>query len=302
MVSRPLFHQLNGQSRSSTVRDQVQMALAIADPTLLKSMLTHCMPAIADPCRIGTVSSEVGVPIQDQLAADGILHYESIQCVLATQPQVDTSTNSGWTRSSKEVARLTQHESEMQTLGQNLSLATAIALLTNSGFNTEQVKELLRLPHYAWYKSWWCAIDANGEFTQSFLRCLRTFHFPNGTLTLQYKDFFEQEKPQCFTSIAQKALVVLRCDAQGFAETLQQINRQRTALNIQPTILIAQTLTELEAQAFIRQGISLYLAKELILPMQAACDECAWSDCPMNGTPNSPVALCHRFTLEGDFV
>jgi bacterioferritin-associated ferredoxin len=304
MPNNPLFYPVNQVSRTFTVRDQIQMALAIADETLLKSLLVNCIPAIAKLHQIGRVASQVGVPTENQQAADGILQVEVIRCVLADPPPKleAVASNGGWNRESKELARLTQHESELQTLVQNLPLAPAISLLANAGFQPEPIQEILRLPNYAWHKSWWYTLDAEGQFTLPFLRCIRTLRYPDGTLTFQYKDFFEQEKPGCFTFQSQKILIGIRSEIQGFGETLQQLNYQREALNIQPTILICDTISELEAQAFISQGISVYPAMELVLPIQSDCQRCARRECPMNGLVDSPVAACYGFLVQSEFV
>ncbi|NJP11910.1 MAG: hypothetical protein HC866_22575 [Leptolyngbyaceae cyanobacterium RU_5_1] len=304
MPSNPLFHPVSERTRTVAVRDQIQMALAIAEPALLKALLVNCIPEIAELSRIGAIFSQVSVPVGDHQAADGILQFEAIRCLLADpQPQLDLPSNGGWTRESKELSRLTQHESELQTLGHHLALAPAIALLANSGFRPEQIDEILRLPHYAWYKSWWYAIDPiSGQFTVPFLRCIRTMHYPDGTHTLQYKDFFEHEKPTCFTSLPEKVLTVIRPEGQGFGDTLRQINYQRERLGIERAVLICNTISELEAQAFIHQGISVYPAIELILPTQADCEHCARRDCPMNGKTDSLVALCLGFLLESEYV
>lgn len=294
---------MNDQGRSLTIRDQIQMALAIADSTLLKSLLTHCLPPIASSAHIGTVTSEVGIPVKDQPSADGILQYEAVRCVLAeSSPSVHHSYNRSWPQSDKDLARITQHESEMHTLVQNLPLAPAIALLTNAGFQQDQIQDILRLPHYAWHKSWWYAVDSDGNFTIPFLRCIRTFHYPDGTLTLQYKDFFDQIKPNCFTSLPQKVLVAMRSQPQGFAETLQQINRQREGLGIQKAVLVCDGVSELEIQAFTKQSISLYPAENLMLPIQANCAHCGRHECPMNHQLDSPVVMCRGFLTESEFV
>jgi hypothetical protein len=301
-MTNPLFYSLTEPGRSLTVRDQIQMALAIADATLLKSLLIHCFSPIANAALIGSVSSEVGIPVKDQASADGILQYEAIRYVLAeSRPYMDVS-KAGWTRDSKELARMTQHESEMHTLAQNLPLAPAIALLNNAGFQQDQIQDILKLPHYAWHKSWWHGIDPEGNFTFPFLRCIRTFHYPDGTLTLQYKDFFDQEKPNCFTSLPQKVLVTIRDETQGFAETLQQINRQREALGIQKAVLVCGSASELEIQAFTRQQISLYPTTNTLLPIQANCERCDRHDCPLNHQADSPVIMCRNFLLNGEFV
>ncbi len=304
MVQYPPFQSRHEQTRAVSVRDQIQMALAIADPPLLKSLLVNCLPAIASPFHIGAVSSQVSIPIKDQPSADGIVQYEAIRCVLADScPQLEqVSSNGGWTKESKELTRITQHESELHTLAQNLPLAPVISLLSNTGFQQDQIQEILRLPHYAWHKSWWYAIDAEGNFTIPFLRCIRTFHYPDGTLTLHYKDFYDQKKPDCFTTLPQKVLIAIRTDTYGFAETLQQLNRQRDALGIAKAILVCQTASELEIQAFIKQNISLYPATDLILPVQANCQLCARHECPMNHRPDSPIVMCRGFLVESEFV
>lgn len=302
MPNHPLFSPVHQQVRVADVRDQLQIALAIADGSVLTSLLAACIPAIFPPERVGLVSSEVSVPTDNHQAADGVLHVEAIQCVLAdSQTQLEFPTHGG-ARDSRELARLTQHESEMHMLGQNLTLATAIALLEASGFTSEQIEHVLRLSPDAWYKSWWYAIDPNGAFTLPFLRCIRTRHHIDGSLTIQYKDFFEQTKPVCFTTLSEQVLVVIRAEHHSFGETLHQINYQRRALNIQRAILICRTISELEAQAFIRQGISVYPAIDLVLPVQSNCQQCARYECPMNGTDDSPVALCHGFLLASEYV
>ena len=88
MPNNPLFHPINEKARTVSVRDQIQMALAIADLKLLHNLLTQCIPAIIPPERIGAVASEVGVTLGDRAVADGILHFEAIHCVLA-QVQTD---------------------------------------------------------------------------------------------------------------------------------------------------------------------------------------------------------------------
>ncbi|UBF26322.1 hypothetical protein K9N68_33295 [Kovacikia minuta CCNUW1] len=304
MPNNPLFYPVNDQVKVEEIRDQIQIALAIADSNLLKSLLTNGIPPLIEGRHIGAITAEVGVPVGNQQAADGVLHVEVSQCILADPPQPAEAypPGGGWSRENRDLARFTQHESEMQTLGQNLSLAPTVALLSESGFAPKQIEEILRLPRDAWYKSWWNAIDRNGNFSIPFLRHMRTLHYPDGTLTIQYKDFFEQDKPACFANLSQKVLVLIKPDTQGFGETLKQINYQREALEIRSAILICNTISELEAQAFVRQGISIYPAVELILPTQANCVHCGRKECPMNGIENSPIALCYGFLPESEFV
>lgn len=305
MPNHPLFHPVHESVRSAEVRDHIQIALAIADGHALKSLLVNCIPAIAQLRHIADVSSQVAVPTQEQQAADGILHFEAVQCVPAQSNFIDLQPHTGgggWTRESRELARLTQHVSEMHTLGQNLALAPMVSLLAASGLTPKQIDEILRLPQDGWHKSWWYAIDVDGNFTRPFLRHIRTLHYSDGTLTIQYKDFFEQEKPHCFSTLPQQVLVAVKSDVQGFGETLRQINAHRQVLGIARAILICNTVSELEAQAFINQGISIYPAIELVLPIRSNCAHCGRRECPMNGATASPIALCYGYLPEAEFV
>jgi hypothetical protein len=306
MPSHPLFYPVS-ESAHASLRDRIQMALAIADSATLKSLLVNAIPPIARSQQVGIVSSQVSVPVGHGHSADGILEFESVQCKLADPQPCFTSSSkaashNGWTKEDKELARLTQHESELRTIGQNLPMAIAMSLLSTVGFSSDSIAETLRLPHYAWHKSWWLMVDLDGNFTIPFLRCLRTLHYPDGTLTLQYRDFFAQTKPPCFTSLPAKALLAIRSEIQGFGEALHQINQQRETLNIQSVVLICESLSELEAQAFIHQGISVYPTAELVLPMAANCMQCDRHECPMNGMIESPVAACHGFLIKSEFV
>ncbi len=305
MPNNPLFYPVTDELGAGDFREQVQIALAIADFHLIKTLLATCIPPITDYRHIRTVSTTVSVPADNQQVADGILRFETVRCVPGEMPQSverRPSSHSGWTKESRELAKLTRHESELQTLGQNLSLAATVAMLAESGFSTKHIEEILRLPHEASHKSWWYAIDAIGEFTIPFLRHIRTLHYPDGTLTIQYKDFFEQDKPSCFASKVHQVLVVIKPDSQSFGETLRQINYQRAAFDIQPAILICNTISELEAQGFINQGISVYPALEIVLPIQSNCLHCGRRECPMNRVEGGTIAMCYGYLPESEFV
>ena len=84
-----------------------------------------------------------------------------------------------------------------------------------------------------------------------------------------------------------------------FAATLAKINRARQQLNTPHALLICNQISDLEARGFISQGISLYAAQEIALPVQANCLHCATAGCMMQGNPDSPVLLCQRFCLDG---
>jgi bacterioferritin-associated ferredoxin len=305
MPNNPLFYPVSDEVRVGDFRDQVQIALAIADLHQVKTLLSTCIPPIVDDRYIKAISTTIGVPTGNQLAADGILQFEAVQCVPGEMPQSTEqrpACHSGWTRESRELERLTRHESDLQTLGQNLSLAATVALLAESGFTPKHIEDILRLPHDASHKSWWYEIDPRGEFTIPFLRHIRTLHYPDGTLTIQYKDFFEQDKPPCFASKVHQVLVVIKPDHQCFGETLRQINYQRAALEIQSAILICNTVSEMEAQGFINQGISVYPASEIMLPIQSNCLQCARQECPMNGVEGGTIAMCYGYLPESEFV
>ena len=308
MPNHPLFYPVSEHLPATPLHDQIQIALAIADPQVLKSLLTNCLPAIAQPHEIGEVSTEIGIPLENQQTADAVLHFEAVKCVLADSPPVTPSGKAESCHSPyrhKTKTSQTKHchcESETLTLAHNVSLTQAIALLTKVGFGPQQVQEILHLSYEASHKSWWYALDASGCFSLPFLRYIRTLRYPDGTVSLQYKDYFSETKPLCFQSLPQKVLVIVREDSQSFSQTLRQINADRTALGTTQAILICNTIAELEAQAFITQGVSLYPATELILPTQANCAICATRACPMNGTVDSAIAVCYRFCLEGSYV
>lgn len=295
-----LTHAAN-KSSDSSVHDRIQIALAIADPNILKSLLVNCTPPIAHPHVVGAVTSEIGIPIESKKVADGLLCFEAIRCVLAS-PHAHIELNETTHTSSREQQRhysqLTQCESETQTLGQNVTVAQGLALLTHSGFAPRQSEAILNLPYEACYKSWWQTLDDYGNLSVPFLRLIRTIRYPNGTLTLRYKDYFSQEKPTCFKSQEHKVLVEIQKKVQHFSKTLKKINHSREKLGISNAILICDRISDLESRGFISQGISIYAAQDFALPAEANCVTCANRDCPMNGISNSPVMICRRFCLE----
>ncbi len=285
--------------------DRVQIALAIADQPVLKSLLSHCTPPIAQPHRIGGVRSAIGLPIAPALAiapADGLIEFEELHCVLAESPAdleqgvADYSRTKGNRRGYLD---LTRCEADSQIFGQMLPLSQAISRLAEAGFSAEQSRDILNLPQDGWHKSWWYQADESGQFTSPFLRLIRCRRYPDGSLTLQYKDFFAQEPPPCFKSRSAKVLVEILPAAHQFAATLAKINLARQQLDTAHALLICDQISDLEARGFISQGISIYAAEEIALPVQANCLHCATADCLMQGNPDSPVLLCQRFCLDG---
>ena len=178
--------------------DRVQIALAIADQPVLKSLLTDCTPPIAQPHRIGSIRSTIGVPVSAAATADGTIEFEELHCVLADSPAdleqsvVEYSRLKGNQRGHLDLIR---HEADSQMLGQTLPLSSAISLLAEAGFSATQGREILNLPQDGWHKSWWYQADEAGQFTVPFLRLIRCRRYSDGSLTLQYKDFFAQEQP-----------------------------------------------------------------------------------------------------------
>lgn len=283
--------------------DRVQIALAIADEDLLRSLLADCTPPIAQPHRIGGVQSAIGVPIAGGAIADGTIEFEQIHCVMAESPDqleqgvAEYSRRNGNQRGYLDLIRC---ETETQVLGQSISMSHAISLLTHVGFGTAQVEAILNLPYDAWHKSWWYLADETGAFTIPFLRLLRTRRYPDGTYTLQYKDFYAQEQPCCFRSSNQKVVIEIMSAQHAFSATLAKINATRQKMGVNHALLICEQISDLEARGFISQGISLYAAHEIVLPIQANCRICATPKCPMRGRANSPVLLCQRFCVNGE--
>jgi hypothetical protein len=287
---------------SLSLHDRVQIALAIADEMALKSLLAECTPPITLPHRIGSINSTIGIPIESRKAIDGVIRYEEINCVLVDSPDDLHQGVSEYTHrngNQRGYLDLTRCEAEMRTLGQSITLSQSIAMLARSGFSPRQVDEILNLPHDAWHKTWWYTLDEDGGFTVPFLRMMRTFRYADGTFTLQYKDFFSQEKPVCFKSQEQQVLVEIGADSHSFRKTLEKINYARQQFGISKAVLICDRLSDLEAQGFISQQISIYAAAEVHLPVHANCSFCATKDCPMNGRTDSPVLTCQRFCLDG---
>lgn len=286
---------------SASLHDQVQIALAIADEAMLKTLLLDSTPPLAQPHWLGAVTVQVGVPLAQGRSVDGVLQFEVVHCVLAdASSDLERHLARGdRDRRENQYAQLTRCESETRTLGQGLSLAQVLAMLHQSGFPPDQIQAILHLPQEACHKSWWYMLDAEGNFSQPFRRTLRTLRYADGTFALYYKDQFSQDKPPCFKSLTQKALVEIKSPHHGFSKTLEKINRHRELLSIQSVILICDDLTDLEAQGFIQQGISVYMAQGLVLPMYTNCSHCGNDHCPLQGALQSPVRVCQRFCFAG---
>lgn len=299
-MANALAYPIHEWKGKPSFHDQVQIALAIAEENSLKSLLTDCISPIAQPHRIGAISSTIGIPIKAKKVVDGIIHYEVVDCVLVdapveTDPQRAEATlgnGSHWRNQ-----RLTRCESETRILGQTVPMSQAIALLASSGFSPRQVEDILNLPYEAWHKTWWYTVDADGNFTVPFLRMIRTLRYTDGTFTIQYKDYYSDVKPACFKGQEQKVLIEIKAELDSFSKTLEKINYSRDRCGIDRAILICNSLSELEARGFISQGISIYTATAVNLPIQANCATCIHHSCPMHNLDHSPVVICRHFEL-----
>lgn len=301
MLEHALTHFSNDRPDAISIHDRVQIALAIADQPILKSLLTHCTPPLTQPHRLGNVTASIGVPLEARRTVDGVVNFEVIQCIRADSPEeieqhiADTIAPHLVKR---EYLMLTRYESETHSLGKRLSLAQAIAILTTSGFPADQVDDILRLPSEAWYRSWWYAPDNQGNFSVPFMRMIRPIYYTDGTLDLHYKDYFAQDKPTGFTNQQERVLIEIKSEHQSFRKTLDRINLARGQLGITHALLICDQISDLEARGFISQGISIYTSRELALQTRADCTLCINHDCPLNGCADSGVTQCRRFCLE----
>lgn len=308
MANHPLFRLVQEHSDSISVHDRIQIALAIAQPEVLQSLLVHALPPITHAHLIGSITARVAVPTGHATPpAAGVISYEAMKCVLAPEEsdrQAATATRTPGTASgrSRSDTKGPRWESPTHTLPQRFTLAQAMMLLSDLGFNTKQVEDILYMPAEAGHKSWWYSLDDTEYWTVPFLRLLRTLRYPDGTFTFQYKDYFDHEQPCCFKSQQQEVLVAIKSDLESFSETLERINLHRQALGITQVVLICHILSDLEAQGFINQGISVYPAMELVLPVQANCSLCCRRECAMNGQAHSPIVMCYGFLMDASRV
>ncbi|MEO0803772.1 MAG: hypothetical protein AAFY57_16045 [Cyanobacteria bacterium J06642_2] len=286
-----------GKSAKNDLRNRIQVALAIADPEILKSLLTHCQPVIASPKAIGTISSAIGITTHhSKRSADGIIRYESVQCRLPPSQDASNPLAVDWGWNARDYHRCTQCESGTQVLLENATMTYAQATLIDTGFSFDTARQIIHLPPTAHYKSWWYALDKAGQFSQPFLRSIRTVRFADGTLTLKYKDHFEDLQPPCFHSQPQEVLVEIRPKIQNFGKVLDAINRHRHSLEIDRAVLICDRIDDYDAQGFASQGISLYPAIDLMLPVRANCATCVCMSCALQGQLDSPVSMCRQFS------
>ncbi len=240
-----MLPQLSQQRTNSSfgIVDDWQLALAIANESVLKSLLCDCTPALTQPNEVDGISVHVGVPVAGG-TIDASLEFERIHCVLADHG--DCALVPG---------RSVTYQSGLQTLTERVRPQDAMALLAHVGFAPRQISQLMHLPSQGWHKSWWRQVSPAGDCFQRWMRLRR---YANGTITLQYQDYFSQDRPPCFYARLESVPVLVRRPGASFADTLGRLNRTRAALQAAHIILVCDTLSEIETEAFIRQNVSLY--------------------------------------------
>jgi hypothetical protein len=298
MLNSALAHLNTSSDRPASLTDRLQVALAIADESVLKPLLANCEPRISPLQAVGAIRAAVGLPISGSAPACGVITFDRIACVLAQSPaELEHHVNPEGDRDRlpRQFERLTRCETETQTLGHGISLAQALSLLAYAGFSPQQIETILTLPYEAFHKSWWYTLDAEGHVAMPFHRTLRTRQLADGTFILHYKDHFAQDRPPCFHSQPVSVLIELQAADEGFGATIARLNLERQALGVQHTLLIGDRPSEYEMRGYISQGISLITAHEVSLPAEAHCQICGSYDCPLQGRNDSPVHTCYRF-------
>jgi len=289
MVYTDLLHVGEGTPRLD--RNQVQLALAVADRGMLSSLLVNCSPAIAKPHQVGQLRVAIGPPpdTADLETIDAVLEYEHIWCVLSEGAPTPTAANI------RDYQFLTRCQSDLKTLAWRVNLSEAIALLSHGGFPEDQIQRILQLPWDGWHRSWWDTFDAQGNLGLPFQRWFRTRCYSDGTYTLQYRDHYPQDAPLCFRGVWQQVpIMITRTDGQ-FGDTLAALRKARHVLQTQRCLLLADHLTDLEAEGYIRQGVSLYPLENSSLSEQSLCHQCSRHQCPMSDRTHAPVITCRDY-------
>jgi hypothetical protein len=276
-------------------QEKTQLALAVADQMFLRELLTDSLPAIAHPHEIRSLTIEVGVPLPavDYGRIDAVIQFEQMKCVLAgsaadVPPVPEFASHS-------QYKAVTKCHSELTTLAKNIPLSVAISLLSNAGFAEDQIGQILQLPSQAWHKSWWYSADIHGNLTIPFQRLMRTKQFADGTFTLQFKDYYPYEKPEEFRSQVKQVAVLIQQPRLNFGDVLYLVNLSRRELAIDHAILLAEELSDIEIEGYIRQHISLWNRQAIQLPIDTNCRLCHQENCPLQGTEASPVMVCRAF-------
>ncbi len=247
---------LRGQLEAAVAanREQVQIALALAEEDWLISLLADCTPAIAHPHQLGQVRVAIGIPPQARGVSrlDGVLEYEQVWCL----PAMGSPAEEGF--SEREYASLTRCQSELKTLAWRVKLSEAIALLQHGGLQADQIQRILQLPWEGWHRAWWDLLEPQGTLGLPFQRWFRTRCYSDGTYTLQYQDHYAQDEPPCFRGIWRSVPLLIREASDTFGDILTQLRQAQHSLKSDRAILISSELDELAATAYMRQGVSLY--------------------------------------------
>lgn len=302
-----MFYPGQEHRKTTALHDQIQIALAIADKKMLKALLTQCRPPIIQPHLVADVSVRIGVPIQYKQNADGIITFDEIQSIPATQGNVSDYDWTGGLKSGLTIKSVNDDDNSSF-----VRLHILKTLLQETDLSPEQVEEIFQLPRMrasdyneaVWHESLWYTQDSRGQFTIPFLRCIRIAEDLNlvenvPEYVIQVRDIsFQKSSPPPFgkeTKHGGRVLVEIKTEIQSFGQVIEQIKRYQEKKGIKKAILICDTVNEFEAQGFISQGISIYPATELVLPTRANCSICRTKQCPMNGIENSPVSMCYDF-------
>jgi hypothetical protein len=235
----------------------LQLALAIANESTLRSLLCQCTPALARSSQVDRVKIQVGVPLAGhEVPLDALMQFEQVHCRLSHQGSPPAP--AGATAALPDYQALTPYHSNLQTLVYQVTPEDAIATLTHAGFSPTQSQAILHLPSQAWHKTWWWQLDQQGYPSHPFHRWMRLRCHSNGTLTLQYQDHSAHALPDYFYSEARRVPVAIRSAALSFAATLAFLNQARIAFNTPYALLIGGPLSDLEAEGFMHQSVSLY--------------------------------------------
>lgn len=287
------------ENGSLTLRDQVQLALALSDRQRLQQLLTDSWPAVATPQTIGTLYAEVSPAIGEGVTLDGLLHFEHIHCRLAEANAALPDPLE--VADQAHYQALTRCQSALHTLAKDVALSEAIALLSHAGFAAEPISQILNLPTDAWYKSWWVITDHPFSQQIPFLRLIRSRRYSDGTFTLQYADRYSCDPPKAFRGHSVDIPIVIRDPQSGFGATLAQVNTARRITHSHQAILIADdNPSELEIEGFQRQGVSLFTAQQLHPPVAASCQCCNRQQCPLVGQVQSLVTHCRGFLARAE--
>lgn len=273
-------------------RNQVQLGLALADGDMLKSLLVDCSPAIALPHQIGQLRVAIGPPPETTGLEyiDAVIEYEHVWCMpTAGAP-------SGEDFSVRDLQSLTRCQSDLKTLAWRVNLSEAIALLQHGGFEENQIQRILQLPWDGWHRSWWDTLEPQGQLGLPFQRWFRTRCYSDGTYTLQYRDHYPQDAPPCFRGIWQQVPLMISHATGQFGEILAGLRKARHTLQTDRCILLADELTDLEAEGYIRQGVSLYSLQGSPLTGQSLCQRCDRVQCPMSDRSDTPVVNCKDYS------